>query len=671
MQISRTDPPAKRLFDFARRYYHWLFAAGAALLVLTRFVPAVYLSAINSDNTQIPLLFRDVVEQGHAARDWVWGGHSDVFPDVALVFLLEFILRDGLLCLQVASGGTLAAYVAVLVALYRQNGGPNAETFGAMLLLFFVLLMINFGVHDGMEFISISSMVLSQHTSIAITALGCFALCQRAVLKNSGGALWWVAALCFAASLSDDLFLVIFTAPVLATLVIARFLYPDKLRLFPPMAAGILIPSAAGHLLASRLSPFQIDPGPYTGFHAAQAAEAWHQFRLLCSPAAGGDFIIFVALDLLVILVATGLLVITLSKPAAKRIPLSLFMLVLFGACVIDCNWGAVILTGNFSGMLAARYVRLAMLLPIFLLLASINHLIPWSRGANRAAVAALSLAISACALFLIPPPGKYYRETQELVPIIRTVMEKEHIEAGLADYWYANMIAFFSRDAIPLRAIRQDGSIYRWVNTSEWYAGDNSSNKPPEFRMILMDNLNPDKIRQRYGSPAQIIPTLPGMDLWIYPEDKGIAYNPLFRTLSNGPSNEFLADGCTLPTRTGQTEGDSRVARAGRDRAEFLTGSNPYAHPAAGRYRISIFYTYLSAPAPDKLAGYEVVFSAGATSQTLDQQRIPFIDNSRHEFTREIDVPDDRRGAFQVCTRYYGSGDVSIDSLKIIYLGK
>ncbi len=125
MQPLAPEPAANRPLDFVRRNWHWFFAAVAACLVFTRYVPAVYLSAMDSDNIQIPLLFHDVVELGHPARDWVWGGHSDLFPDIALVFLLEFIVRDGLAALQAASGIFLAAYIAVLAALYRQNGGAR------------------------------------------------------------------------------------------------------------------------------------------------------------------------------------------------------------------------------------------------------------------------------------------------------------------------------------------------------------------------------------------------------------------------------------------------------------------------------------------------------------------------------------------------------------------
>lgn len=384
MQPSVPEPRSKSPFDFARRNYHWFFAAFAAFLVLAHYVPAVYFSALTADHVQLPLLFHDVVEQGHAARDWMWGGHSDIFPDVPLAFVLQWILRNGVLSLQVAYDILLVAFIWVLIVLYRQNGGRNAVTFAAMLLLFFVLLLINFGLHDEMAFTSVSTLALTQHTSIAIVALGCFALCQRAAQEGGGKLLCWLAALCFITSLSDDIFQVLFTVPVLAALVVTRLSYPDRLRMFAPLVASILIPSAAGHLLASRLSPFEIDTATYTHFHAGAAAKAWNQFRVLCAPSVGGDFIVFVALDVFLVLFATGVLVSTFLKPAAKRMPLPLFLLLMFCACLVDCDWASAILTGNFSGLLAGRHERLAILLPFFVSLGYINHRIPWSAAAEQ-----------------------------------------------------------------------------------------------------------------------------------------------------------------------------------------------------------------------------------------------------------------------------------------------
>lgn len=65
------------------------------------------------------------------------------------------------------------------------------------------------------------------------------------------------------------------------------------------------------------------------------------------------------------------------------------------------------------------------------------------------------------------------------------------------------------------------------------------------------------------------------------------------------------------------------------------------------------------------------MTYSSGSSLQTLDQGSIPFIDHVQHEFSCEIKIPDDRRDWLRMHFKYYGSGDISIDSLQIVYLGK
>jgi hypothetical protein len=510
------------------------------------------------------------------------------------------------------------------------------------------------------------------HTSIGIVALACLALAQSVAANGRLAPLCWLAILCFATSLSDDIFLVLFTFPALAMLLVARLLYAGHFRRFGLLFTSILVASVTGHFLAPVLSPFEIDPGTYTHFHAANAAQAWRYFLLVCHPGVAGDFVVYFGLDAIFVLFATALLIANLFRPPEKRAPLPFFMLAVFCACLMDFDWGAAILTGNFTDMFAIRHVRLAILLPFFVVLGLANHAIPWSRAGTRAAMAALSLAVCACAIFLAPAPDSYFLQARQIAPQVAALMEKEHIEAGLADYWHANPIFYFSNEKAPVRSVNPDGSMFHWLNSSLWFAGDGASDPPPRYRLVFMANLDPNVIRRRYGEPAQVIPGAPGADIWIYPPERSIVYNPVFGALSNGPADKYRLDGDMLPSLTGRREGNSRVARAGRDTPGLLFGAPyPSLRPVEGRYRLTLRYTWRSAPAPGKGVDYEATYSTGNSFRSLDHAPIPFIDTSPHEFTREIVIPDDKHDVFRMRGEYGGSGDIAIDGLEVVYLGK
>ncbi|HWB60558.1 MAG TPA: hypothetical protein VG733_13780 [Chthoniobacteraceae bacterium] len=649
------------------RYYPWAFAVLAAVLVAVRYLPAVCLSTLTADCTQIPLMYHDVIQLGHPSRDWGWGGHSDLFPDVLTGLLLNFIFRDGIAAIKASFGVVLTAYIIVALLLHRKCGARNTALFGALLLVFFVLSLVNFGSSN--TFLFENSLAFTYHTGTNIVALACLGLSLHAATRGFGKVFLLLPVLCFASAISDDLFQVTFPAPMLATLLFLRILYPETRRMFLPLVAAIVIPCLAGHFLGPRISPFQIDAAPYTHYNHTRASHAWRQLVTLCRPSVGGVFPIFAILDLIFITFVAVVLVSSFFKPADKRLPLPIFLALLFSACAIDSNWGAVLLTGDFDTY-ASRYIHLAVMLPVLSALGYLSHVVPWSRAACRAAIAALMFGVGCLSVFVVPQPGPTWQRTQALIPVMRDLMEKNHIEAGLADYWTASPVALASRGSIPLRAALSDGSFYHWLNTTVWCTGD-QANPPPKFGMIHMFKLDPEKVRQHYGSPDQVVPTSTGSDIWLYLGEHVISYNPVFGTLSNGPLNEIVTDGSLLPSFTGKPEGHSRVARAGRDPGSFLVyGPYPYLSPVPGRYRVTILHSYPAAPRPSKLAFYDFTYDTGRESRALDQARIPFIDNAQHEFTREVTVPEGR-GQIQVRVQYFGSGDMSIDSLKIEYLGK
>jgi hypothetical protein len=135
---------------------------------------------------------------------------------------------------------------------------------------------------------------------------------------------------------------------------------------------------------------------------------------------------------------------------------------------------------------------------------------------------------------------------------------------------------------------------------------------------------------------------------------------------------NEFHSNGDALPSVIGQREGNSRVAREGRDKRSFLVfGPYPYLTPAAGRYRITMSYIYYKAPVLAKRAVFDVPYGEGSAVRFLDRRYVPFIDNARHELTREIVVPEPGGAMMQVRVLYLESGDLAIDSLDLLYLGK
>ncbi|HWB61751.1 MAG TPA: hypothetical protein VG733_19870, partial [Chthoniobacteraceae bacterium] len=361
MQGATTASPWRRLFHLFKEHWHWLFIAVAGVLLLARYMPAVYLATFCSDNIQACLLYRDVIEQGHPARGWIFGAHSDLFPDVTIIFLLESLLHNAVLVLQILTSILFAAWIAITLVIYRQLGGRHMETLAGLLGLFFIGCCRNFGIHHGINFGD--SFMMGNHCGTEIMTLVCFALCLHAAMQGRGKSFWWLGAVCFITAASDALYLVIFPIPVLAALLFAKLAYPAKIRSLLPLAANIIAFSAFGFVMGPRIFPAGI-VGGYTHIDMVAARHAWHEIWLNCLPSEGGTYVIFFALDILSVAGALCMVAPPLSRAIVKRVPAPVYLLLLYCACVIACNIGAAVLTGNFSGLGASRYIRFAFWLP-------------------------------------------------------------------------------------------------------------------------------------------------------------------------------------------------------------------------------------------------------------------------------------------------------------------
>ncbi|HWB61753.1 MAG TPA: hypothetical protein VG733_19880 [Chthoniobacteraceae bacterium] len=402
MQENAGEPRVKRAFSFLKAHWPWLFVIAAIAVAAVRYMPAVFLAGITSDSLQAVLFFHDVFEQGHSAHGWVFGGHSDLVPDVSLVFLLQFFLRNGILVLQIVGAFFFIGWIVSITVIHRQCGGRNGAVFMGLLTLYLMAATRGFFKPHGVGFENLFS--VGYHGGTEMMAFVCAALLLRVVGTGGRNAFWWLAALCFLTTASDALFVVIFPIPMLAALFVARLRRPSQVR-FRPLAGNLVFSTAAGLLAGRRIFPGIV--GGYTHFDAAGAAHAWSALWNGCRPSAGGDFVLFVAIEVLALIGGLLLIAGPLARKAGEKLPASIHLLLLYGAGAIAADWGAAILTGDFMSLGAMRYVRFALLLPGIALVAWINHRIRWSRVTGALAAIALPAVIVWFALRGQPSPDE------------------------------------------------------------------------------------------------------------------------------------------------------------------------------------------------------------------------------------------------------------------------
>jgi hypothetical protein len=337
-----------------------------------------------------------------------------------------------------------------------------------------------------------------------------------------------------------------------------------------------------------------------------------------------------------------------------------------YAGAVIACDWGAAFLTGGYAGISENRYLVVALLLPLFLLAFGLHAIIPWRPWLEKGVAAAAGVFILACA-FIPQPPSSEYLGDLDMIPVLKDVMKKNHITAGLITYWRANLFTFLSHGEVTLRAETADGNIVYLQDTLRWYGKGQPLGQGPRFRLVFPEY---DTLSQRFGPPDQVL-KLPGGDtVWIYSEARAITYNEFFDLLSNrwtdhGRTLNFK--GSDLSTDLGKTVGDSRIAVPG-DGDDNLTGG-PNLQLQPGHYRVVYRYQYLAPPDPAHPATYDLcvhhpiadVFTHEAPLVYVNDQPQVFIDDFRVTepgFNHEMRI------------HYHDSGTIRVDSLSVTSLG-
>jgi len=644
-------------------------------VVLFRFVPAVALRWFNADTVIGPVLLLDVLEFNGSVRAFAWGGLSTLFPDIAGFYAFRLFTSDSIVALQGIIVLTFAGFVSLPVLLHRLSGCRSTRTFAALVLVVFVAVAGDVGLWRDLQL----SIVLAPgcHGGGALMTLACLVLLVH-VLDTGAWRwpAWLMGAICFATAASDYLFLVTFTVPACLTLCASMTIVrrgPSFARPLVAATATVAASSVFGALAAPWLFPASLATSSYTVFRPAAAFATFGTIAALCRQPQGRAFAVLLTLDVAFVAFAVARLFKERAAGRAGRRPDRAITPVVFVAALVASSWGAVIAIGVFTGVASLRYVTLALLGPLLMTLAWLHQRVTWTGPWERGACVAAALAVGSTAVCLAPALAPYLVQGRQVGEFLGGVQRTEHIEAGLAEYWWANPVTLLTRGAVRLRPVDQDGSVRRWISSSAWYE-PGPATSAPRFRMILMRGLDEARIRGKFGEPSRVLSAPGGVrDVWLYSEEHAITFDPVFG-LCNDRScpapGRYHAAAASLPSRVGEKQRGSVVASAPRDPVGHLT-FGPYLPLPPGRYRVTVAYAYGEPPPPGQTVRYDVVRWSSPAGVTLDGGEIPFISTSPATFVRDITIPGGKAVPVEVRTWFPGSGRVRIDWLEIAYVGR
>ena len=648
------------------RFWPWIIWGIAIVFFSAWYIPGFYFSAIDTETVVLPVFYHDIVDLHHPVSNWGWGGFSALFPDVIALFFLNFICHNDQLALELMLVffflGWLMASVSLAVVLKR----PNKLSLSSILLLLWVGLMCNFALplNWGL-YLQNSLFEPVYHSGTGLLSLICLVLLLGQVSGGRTAGFWWLFVLVFLGGISDILFLIVFAVPALAAVGLLAVAFRRNWKRYLGLALNLTIAGAAAYFLGSHCFPVPLATDAFVqlGFDRASGS-----FSILVGELLAPEhhlYAFLVALDVLTVAGGIAGLLFFCFSSKRKQVSAPVFSLLVFCSSAISANWIAVIFTGDYQGITANRYLTVALLVPLFLLVFGLHAIIHWRPWLEKLFVIGTS-AFTGAVAFIPQTPSINYDTAEMDIPFLETVMKDNHIQAGLADYWSANIITFLSHGAVPLRSLSNDGTIYRWFNSLEWFGKGHSSGDWPRFRMIYC----PDPLdREAFGQPDQILQTPSKSEVWLYSDARSIRYSEYFDVLST----TLLDDGRTLrinasalPGEVGKIQDRSRIAVMGQDGEGWLD-YGPYLSLVPARYRVTFRYTYLAPPVAGQFPVYDLLMHTGNHEQSFHSTALPCPNTGPQIFTDDFTVSE-RNHQYEMRIYYHGSGTLRVDSLDVTY---
>jgi hypothetical protein len=476
------------------------------------------LALANSDALLAEGLYRDLFEDGYSLADWRFSTTTFFFPDVPLYFLARPFVDDAGAALWIFAAVLFAA--TVLAAGYAVVATAGGLQRGLAALALAALGGIAFvqANHHGWIGAGVwlpDPYMATWHGGTCLAAFVSAALFQRWLAKPG----WLIAVGLTVTGLvttaSDGAYFTMFTAPALgAWLCFARkverrtWLYSAALLIFPPLAGRLLLRSlsAAGAIRIADPASRAIDN--LNALLSQQSIDDVADILTHLSPA-------FWIASLL------ALALLGLYWQAQRRLrptdPTAAWLTFWLALSILS----QPIFTA-FAGRLLydfpwqPRYLLTALYIPFLFVLPLI--LAPIVGAAPRRLLATASLAVLAfvtTVTHLFDNSPVLRPTTPEFVRCVDDQARKYSLRYGLAGYFEAKPLTFYSQAGVRVNQLARDFAPYYWLNNFAWYLGN--SDAAIEYDFLLWPEVRAAEAAAFYGPADRVVACPNDFQLLIY----------------------------------------------------------------------------------------------------------------------------------------------------------
>jgi len=446
------------------------------------------------------------------------------FPDMLIYGAASLVTRGLHAALVVAAFLQILLFLISGGFLYRQMGGLRAVNFLWVMLGFLALLFCLASMADSDVLLGAwlgAMATISIHFGAVVGAVAALGFLMAYLREGRARDFVAFVILAGACSISDALFMVWFCAPVIAVL----FLSYARARAAVREKAGLAVVALLGGAVLSRLIQARVNvaTSPFLKHISLAAIGKAGRVELLSFAHGGMAGHVFYVLLLGLVMGCVVFWIKDFGKnrggddgPAVER--LAVYMI---AACAVAALVAPVMLA-LFLDYLGTRYLVMALYLPmigvaclaaLWLERQSWWETLPFF----KAGLAGVGLLVIGWA-----HPAYSVPKAISVPALIGCLPDGE--AAGLASYWQARPITLFSGRRLQVSALKENGDGYWLIANRHWFLRAFAApDRMLEFRFIVMDGLQRDSIREKYGAPARRV-VCGGIEIWFYEAGNGLA---------------------------------------------------------------------------------------------------------------------------------------------------
>jgi hypothetical protein len=430
----------------------------------------------NSDTLYLPSLYRDLFIDHNSLRGWHLNSSPNFFPDMVLYFILMFTSGNFIFSSSLFSILQYMGILFLIPLLFRILIPGVSRLFIAMTVLLMTLfLFVTFCSNDFVFTFYILSN--AYHTSAFVMGLICIILTLFYLKNPTKSKLVLLFSLCFLSILSDRLFIVVYTLPVLTIVIfllkrqhvreVNRVLLVNVISLISGMVLFRLIDSSH-YIFIDKPYRFMdfANIGPSFGMLSSQ----------LTGYLLGMNFKSLIILVSLLSFTGTIFLFFRINRKEEENLYLKFYFL--FSIAFTSLVFLMPVLAGNYTGYDTIRYniyvfylsvINSGIIAAIFLKGRMVKHAV---RRITLSVPVLFSLVL--VGVIIVEFSGNGLRRFLNYYPaIVRCVDEasqKEKLLYGVGGYWDAKYITLFSKKEVRIYSVYDDLKPYNHITNENWY---------------------------------------------------------------------------------------------------------------------------------------------------------------------------------------------------------